>query len=104
MARAPALHAGGQGFDSLILHKGTERIIRDIGSSLRESIYCHASQKGTESSLTLLRNEKEAVTVFAKGAVMGEKVRKSKWGMPRLSKATKDVVSCEKLRGLANTS
>ena len=58
----------------------------------------------SKSSLTLLRNEKEAVTVFAKGAVMGEKVRKSKWGMPRLSKATKDVVSCEKPRGLANTS
>ena len=57
-----------------------------------------------KSSLTLLRNEKEAVTVFAKGAVMGEKVRKSKWGMPRLSKAMKDVVSCEKPRGLANTS
>ena len=54
--------------------------------------------------MTLLRNEKEAVTVFAKGAVMGEKVRKSKWGMPRLSKAMKDVVSCEKPRGLANTS
>ena len=54
--------------------------------------------------MTLLRNEKEAVTVFAKGAVMGEKVRKRKWGMPRLSKATKDVVSCEKPRGLAKPS
>jgi hypothetical protein len=29
-------------------------------------------------------------------------VRKSVWGMPRLSKAKKDVISCEKLRGVAN--
>ena len=29
-------------------------------------------------------------------------VRKGVWGMPRLSKAKKDVVSCEKLRGSAN--
>ena len=27
---------------------------------------------------------------------------KSAWWMPRLSEATKDVVSCEKLRGAAN--
>jgi hypothetical protein len=27
---------------------------------------------------------------------------KGAWGMPRLSEATKDVVSCEKLRGGAN--
>ena len=31
-------------------------------------------------------------------------VSKSVWGMPRLSKAKKDVISCEKLRGLANTN
>jgi hypothetical protein len=29
-------------------------------------------------------------------------VRKSVWGMPRLSEAKKDVISCEKLRGVAN--
>ena len=29
-------------------------------------------------------------------------VRKGVWGMPRLSEAKKDVVSCEKLRGSAN--
>ena len=32
------------------------------------------------------------------------KVRKGIWGMPWLSEATKDVISCDKLRGLANTS
>ena len=31
-----------------------------------------------------------------------EKVRKSERWMPRLPKARKDVVSCEKLRGTAN--
>jgi hypothetical protein len=31
-----------------------------------------------------------------------EEVRKSVWGMPRLSEAKKDVISCEKLRGVAN--
>ena len=31
-------------------------------------------------------------------------VNKGVWGMPRLSEAKKDVISCEKLRGLANTN
>ena len=31
------------------------------------------------------------------------KVHKGVWGMPRLSEAKKDVLSCEKLRGLAKT-
>ena len=31
-----------------------------------------------------------------------KKVNKGVWGMPRLLEATKDVVSCEKLRGFAN--
>ena len=32
------------------------------------------------------------------------KLNKSVWGMPRLSEAMKDVISCEKLRGLAHTN
>lgn len=31
-----------------------------------------------------------------------KEANKSVWGMPRLSETTKDVVSCEKLRGVAN--
>ena len=31
-----------------------------------------------------------------------EEVRKGVWGMPRLSEAKKDVISCEKLWGVAN--
>ena len=31
-----------------------------------------------------------------------KEVTKGVWGMPRLSEAKKDVISCEKLRGSAN--
>jgi hypothetical protein len=31
-----------------------------------------------------------------------KEVNKGVWGMPRLSEAKKDVISCEKLRGPAN--
>ncbi len=31
------------------------------------------------------------------------KQKKGVWGMPRLSEAMKDAISCEKLRGSANT-
>ena len=55
MARAPALHAGGQGFDSLILHKGTERIIRDIGSRVVEILYCYESQMGTKEFIDIIK-------------------------------------------------
>ncbi len=42
----------------------------------------------------------------AKGEMVrvSTKVRKGVWGMPRLLEAKKDVVSCEKLRGLANVN
>ena len=33
-----------------------------------------------------------------------KKVSKGVWGMPRLLEAKKDVVSCEKPRGLANVT
>ena len=33
-----------------------------------------------------------------------DKIIKGVWGIPRLSEAMKDAVSCEKLRGLAHTS
>lgn len=31
------------------------------------------------------------------------KLNKGVWGMPRLSEAKKDVISCDKLRGVAHT-
>ena len=33
-----------------------------------------------------------------------EESNKGAWGMPRLLEATKDVVSCDKPRGLANVT
>ena len=33
-----------------------------------------------------------------------KKVKKGVWGMPRLSEAMKDVISCDKPRGLAHTN
>ena len=32
-----------------------------------------------------------------------KEVKKGVWGMPRLSEAKKDAISCDKLRGLAHT-
>ena len=32
-----------------------------------------------------------------------KEVDKGVWGMPRLSEAMKDVISCDKLRGVAHT-
>ena len=32
------------------------------------------------------------------------KLNKGVWRMPRLSETTKDVISCDKLRGLAHTN
>ena len=51
----------------------------------------------TEEKTTI----KKSISIGAKG--YGEKkVRKSTQGMPWLSEAMKDVISCDKLRGLAN--
>ena len=36
--------------------------------------------------------------------LLNKKVRKGAWRMPWLLEAKKDVISCDKLRGLANTN
>ncbi len=41
--------------------------------------------------------------MFCKG-IKSDKLNKGVWGMPRLSEAKKDVISCEKLRGSAHTN
>ena len=40
---------------------------------------------------------------FRIGRRYSDKLEKGVWGMPRLSEATKDVISCEKPRGSAHT-
>ena len=50
---------------------------------------------------TARRQNKKSISICAKG--YGEKkVIKSTQGMPWLSEAMKDVISCDKPRGLAN--
>ena len=55
------------------------------------------------------RKNPNEVTRNAKGCDGGEikivlkEVNKGVWGMPRLSEAKKDVISCDKLRGSANS-
>ena len=82
MARAPALHAGGQGFDSLILHIAILWIAQFID---------------------IIEDEID-VTIINRRSLHYKKVSKGVWGMPRLLEATKDVVSCDKPRGLANVT
>ena len=48
----------------------------------------HTTQKGAEE---------------VKRKIVLKEVNKGVWGMPRLSEAKKDVISCEKLRGSANS-
>ena len=83
LARAPALHAGGQRFESVILHqRGHWR----IGSKRTTSNSRH------DILLKKVIHHKRK-----------KKANKGTWRMPWLSKAKKDVISCEKLRGVANT-
>ena len=44
------------------------------------------------------------ITFINRRALCNKKVSKGAWGMPRLLEAMKDVVSCEKPRGLANVT
>ena len=91
MARAPALQAGGQGFDSLILHKSLKRLAR-----------------GTENEKFFDRIEMRKGVLQPKAVRAGcrtksKKVSKGVRRMPWLLEAMKDVLSCDMLRGLAKT-
>ena len=80
MARAPALHAGGQEFDSLILHVAIKKIAKFID---------------------IIEDEID-ITIINRRSLYYKKVSKGVWGMPRLLEAMKDVVSCDKPWGFAN--
>ena len=60
----------------------------------------------TETSLTCESPDREVGRIRRKEKEIRvrkfEKVTKSAWGMPWLSEAKKDVISCDKLRGGAN--
>ena len=48
------------------------------------------------------RRVRQLTKQFRRKFELSKKQKKGIRGMPRLSEATKDVVSCEKLRGVAN--
>ena len=80
MARASDLHSEGQGFDSLILH---------------------IDWNNQSQFIDIIEDEID-ITIINRRLLYYKKVSKGVWGMPRLLEAKKDVVSCEKPRGLAN--
>ena len=82
MARASDLHSEGQGFDSLILH---------IDWRCRSQF------------IDIIEDEIDMMVINRRLSYF-KKVSKGVWGMPRLLEATKDVVSCDKPRGLANVN
>ena len=123
------MHAGGQRFDSVILHHHPGLIQKAKQNSV-VAIRCgdrkffdileevNKEEQTTIETLLALRRVmvgvytddiiskrltaiKKSISIGAKG--YGEKkVRKSTQGMPWLSEAMKDVISCDKLRELAN--
>ncbi len=57
--------------------------------------------------IDMIEDEIKALHYYrAKGVMerVSKKVNKGAWGMPRLLEATKDVVSCDKVRVLANVN
>ena len=82
MARASDLHSEGQGFDSLILH---------------------IDWNNQSQFIDIIEDEID-ITIINRRSLYYKKVSKGVWGMPRLLEATKDVVSCDKPRGLANVN
>ena len=48
-------------------------------------------------------NTERSVKLKVNERIIFKKVTKGVWGMPRVLKAMKDVISCDKLRGLAHT-
>ena len=83
------MQAGGQRFESVILHLPfLGRKIFDILAQAKQNEEAHPSVSGGCVDERKISNEGKE----SKGA----------WWMPRLTEATKDVVSCEKPRVGAN--
>ena len=111
LARAPALQAGGQRFESVILHPGSRGMIPAVPV---RSLTCWTSK-------TVETNHKECkceiqLKVWARAAPAGSPLwgsavcagavvredNKGAWRMPWLTEAMKDAISCDNPRGGAN--
>ena len=78
------MHAGGQGFESLILHTARKRpVIFDMLERRRKR----------ETNLGIIQIPR-----------VKEKREKGEGWIPWLMEAKKDVISCDKPRGSANTT
>ena len=105
------MHAGGHRFDSGILHELSslkheaysckQRFIDILGRS--GHILRGVSREVKEETRSRIEYIKDYEGVSVGLCSMGrDKQKKGVWGMPRLSEATKDVISCEKPRGGAH--
>ena len=77
------MHAGGQGFESLILHRLERAVIFDMLERRRKR----------ETNLGIIQIPR-----------VKEKREKGEGWIPWLMEARKDVISCDKPRGSANTT
>ena len=107
LARAPALQAGGQRFESVILHSLEERRIscpfRSTLSAFlirNRSLACWTRSRGkSDPSPHLLRCgsvREYTLALRRSGGLVCEKGSKGVRRMPRLSQAMKGVISCDK--------
>ena len=53
LARAPALHAGGQRFESVILHAANVRMRRYADMQMRNHLHIHTSEIRTSAKRSL---------------------------------------------------
>ena len=128
LARAPALHAGGQRFESVILHHSFEicwfmirwfKIIHHTSKNQKWIVLWHidTKQNSKETSFHCLQECRPVneIAIYSwkyellmpaslKATLhhISKKVRKGAWRMPWLTEAMKDVISCDKLRVGAN--
>ena len=112
LARAPALQAGGQRFESVILHTGNILINLSICIPHRSLTYWHKQNckvtkvQNFEIRIARFNDFAKQLKVWATSwhlmSCWRKKVRKGVWWMPRLTETMKDVISCDKLRVGAN--
>ena len=117
MARAPALQAGGRGFEPLILHR--REGVRALGSGCvkrggsltgwkeeKDKERASCGLRAARASYKRVERSSEDTAPYraerARGRARRAQVNKGAWGMPWLPEAKKDAEGRERLRGGAN--
>ena len=109
LARAPALQAGGQRFESVILHCSevfTFEPFFDILTQSRQIEYKTLRNACLHAYGMIWHCTAESMGYCPRPQGLrgiGEKANKGAWRMPWLTEAMKDVISCDKPRLGANT-